>query len=40
MESAQVLISMAPTLTAAAEKAAREDARSLAPFLEKLLADH
>jgi len=40
MESTKMLISMSPTLKAAAEKAARDDARSLPSFLEKLLSDH
>jgi hypothetical protein len=40
MESTKMLISMTPTLKAAAEKAARDDARSLASFFEKLLSDH
>jgi hypothetical protein len=40
MESAKMMISMTPTLKAAAEKAARDDARSLPSFLEKLLSDH
>jgi hypothetical protein len=34
------LISMSPTLKAAAEKAARDDVRSLPSFFEKLLSDH
>ena len=40
MESTKMLISMSPTLKAAAEKAARDDARSLPSFFEKLLSDH
>src|SRR5215207_3546339 len=40
MESTKMLISMTPTLKAAAEKAARDDARSLPSFFEKLLSDH
>ena len=40
MNSAELLISMEPTLKAAAEKAARDNARSLAKFIEKLVSDH
>jgi hypothetical protein len=40
VQSAQTLIAIDPTLKAAAEKAARDNARSLPSFIEKLLADH
>jgi len=40
MQSAQILLAIDPTLKAAAEKAARDVARSLPSFLEKLLSDH
>jgi hypothetical protein len=40
MQSAQMLIAIDPTLKAAAERAARDNARSLPSFIEKLLSDH
>ena len=40
MQSAQTLIAIDPTLKAAAEKAARDNARSLPSFIEKLLSDY
>ena len=40
MQSPQTLIVIDPTLKAAAEKAARDNARSLPSFIEKLLSDH
>ena len=40
MQSAQMLIAIDPTLQAAAERAARDSARSLPSFIEKLLSDH
>jgi len=35
-----MLIAIDPTLKAAAERAARDNARSLPSFIEKLLSDH
>ena len=40
MNSAEFLIAMEPALKAAAEKAARDNGRSLPKFVEKLLSDH
>lgn len=39
-KTAQVLIRLRPSLKAAAEKAAADDARSLSSLIEKLLTDH
>lgn len=39
-KSAQMLVRLQPSLKAAAERAARDDARSLSSLVEKLLADH
>ncbi|MGO4704245.1 hypothetical protein AB4072_00510 [Microvirga sp. 2MCAF38] len=39
-KSAQVLIRLQPSLKAAAETAAKDDARSLSSLIEKLLRDY
>ena len=39
-KSAQILVRIQPKLKAAAEKAAKDDARSLSSLIEKLLLDH
>jgi hypothetical protein len=39
-EEHEMQIAIDPTLKAAAERAARDNARSLPSFIEKLLSDH
>jgi hypothetical protein len=39
-KSAQLLVRLRPSLKAAAEQAAQDDARSLSSLIEKLLADY
>jgi hypothetical protein len=39
-KTAQMLVRVQPTLKAAAERAAREDSRSLSSLIEKLLTEH
>jgi hypothetical protein len=39
-KSTQILIRVRPALKLAAEKAARDDSRSLSALIEKLLTDH
>ena len=39
-KSAQILVRIQPSLKATAEKAAKDDARSLSSLIEKLLREH
>ena len=38
--SSQILVRIQPSLKAAAERAAKDDTRSLSSLIEKLLTDH